>query len=52
MTKRILTLLVELEEYNKPDWIWNCHLDKEFHHGIRVIAIGEGDQMSDPEDEE
>lgn len=46
MEKRILTLVCELD--NKADtlWIWDCHMNG-VTNGIRIFAIGEGNQMCD-----
>lgn len=49
MTKRQLTLLVEFDNdnENKPDWIWMSHAENLIINNVKVLAIGEGDQMKD-----
>jgi ribonucleotide reductase alpha subunit len=50
MPIRTLTLLVEIDENNKPSWIWDSHSKGEFINGVYVSCIGEGDQFKDVED--
>lgn len=50
MAKRMLTLLVELDENEKPSWIWDSHMNGDFINGVNVVCIGEGDQFKDIED--
>lgn len=52
MIKRMLTILVELDENNKPSWIWDSHMNGEFINGVNVICIGEGDQFKEIEDDD
>lgn len=52
MTKRTLTLLIEVDQDNKPIWIWDSHQASRCWHGVKILAIGEGDQFKDIEDEE
>jgi len=52
MTNKTLTLLVELDENNKPSWIWDSQMNGEFINGIYVSCIGEGDQFKEIEDYE
>lgn len=50
--KRILTLLVEIDEKDISTWIWDSHISGTSSHGINVIAICEGDQLKDIEEAE
>ena len=52
MNKRTLTLLVEFDQDDKPDWIWLSHMLNKPIHKVHILAIGEGDQFKDIEDEE
>lgn len=47
MMKRILTILIEIEEKEKTHWIWDNHLLGTVCNGIRVLTICEGDQIKD-----
>ncbi len=51
MPKRILTLLVELEDKDTNNWIWDSHKDHKSLHGVKVKIICEGDQINYFEDE-
>ncbi len=42
-----MTLLVEIDHQDRPDWVWSSHADNLIMHKVRVLAIGEGDQMQD-----
>jgi len=46
---RIVTLVVKIED-EYPKWIMDSHLFPEYHHGIRVIGIAEGNVIRDAED--
>lgn len=50
MKKRILTLLVELDPLNKPEWIWQSHMTATNFCGLKVLFIGEGDQFKEEGD--
>lgn len=41
MTKRTLTIVVEFDEEEKPDWIWASHMMKEKFHRVQVNTICE-----------
>ena len=49
MEKRILTLVVEIDQNERPDWIWQSHILKEKIHGIHVISITEGNECQELE---
>jgi len=46
MDKRTLTLVVEIEDKEAAEWIWDNHLNKEpkLKTGLRVKSITSGDQ--------
>lgn len=54
MTKRTLTLLVEVYDQEKAAWIWDLHAGslEVTDLGIDVICIAEGDQIKDIEDDD
>jgi hypothetical protein len=45
--KRKLTLVIEITDKEDANWIWDAHI-KEPIHGVNILSIGEGDQMSAP----
>lgn len=49
MEKRILTLVIELDNKDDTLWIWDAHKEQKIMNGIRIFAIGEGDQICDCE---
>lgn len=49
MTKRTLTIVVEFDQDEKPDWIWASHMMKEKFHRVQVNTICEGDQIEELE---
>jgi len=48
---RILTLLVLLDSENHPTWIWENHKNGIYSNGLNVLAICEGNQIQNDEDD-
>ena len=42
MTKRILTLQVEITDELQSAWIWHNHMNSNPTYGVRVTVIQEG----------
>ncbi len=49
MTKRILTLVVEVEQ-PEANWIWKTHIHGESFHGISIISIANNDKIRELDD--
>ncbi len=47
MSKRQLTLLVELDETERPDWLWEILKSGRSKNGFKVKVICEGNQLAD-----
>ena len=52
MKKRILTLLIEVQDVYDAAWIWDSHSLAETCNGINILAIAEGDQTKELNDED
>lgn len=46
---RVLTIQIEITDWEKALWIWQNHMGKDTHNGVFVQVIREGEM---PEEEE
>lgn len=47
---RTLTLVISLDDEDKPNWIWESHKNQKFHHKVQVDIIAEGNQIRNDND--
>lgn len=43
MIVRTLTIVVQFDSKNPPEWIWDCHKNNSLQCGVLVKAIADGD---------
>lgn len=47
MNKRILTLVIEIDDIKKPNWIWESHKNGEYINDIFIMSISEGNCLEE-----
>ena len=44
-----LTLVVKVIDKEDAKWMWDCHLNREVKHGLRVYGLANGDMLAEVE---